>query len=120
VRSKAHQYRAAITTGSTFASGTDCIGVTGDFDGGYVQANVSVTSVVGAGQWITLQFTLDGVAVSPAGPGAYQSGASVSLVLAEILRVPSGRHRIGARFSAGAAPSAASCTAQLSVAELPA
>jgi hypothetical protein len=115
MRTKAHRYSAAVPA-STFTSGTDVIGVTGDFDGGSVQANVQLIGAPAVGNYFIAQFKVDGVTQGPQA-SAYASGASLSLVHAATLRVPQGRHRISVLFQTSAAP-IASCTAELSVAEL--
>jgi hypothetical protein len=103
----------------TPGSGSEIVGVTGDFEGGWVQVNVSAMMTIGAGQWFTLNLQVDGANVTPANyPGWYQSGGNVSGTLTATVRVPNGRHRIGARIAAGAAPVAGSGNAMIDVVEL--
>jgi hypothetical protein len=115
MRTKTHRYSANVPA-ATFTNGTDVIGLTGDFDGGFVQANVHVFAVPGASQYISGQFKVDGVAQGPVAY-AYQSASSASLVHAVTLRVPQGRHRISVLFGTPSAPIASSA-ADMSVAEL--
>jgi hypothetical protein len=115
MRTKAHRYSASVPA-STFTTGTDVIGLTGDFDGGFVQASTVVFAVPGAGNWINAQFKLDGVLQGPT-MYAYQSGGNVAISHTVTLRVPQGRHRIAVQFGTGGAPLPSS-TADLSVAEL--
>jgi hypothetical protein len=115
MRTKAHRYSATVAA-ATFTNGTDCISLTGDFDGGYVLATVKVSALPGAGQSITAQFRVDGVDQVP-NLGVFQSGSYVNLIHVATLRVPQGRHRIAVLFGSSVAP-IAGCAADLSVAEL--
>jgi hypothetical protein len=115
MRTKAHRYSATVPA-ATFTSGTEVVGVTGDFDGGSVQANTVISTNLGVGQWMTAQFRIDGVSQGP-NASIYQSGATASVVHAMILRVPQGRHRVSVYFVSSVAP-VSSCSADLSVAEL--
>jgi hypothetical protein len=115
VRTKAHRYSANVPA-ATFTNGTDVIGVTGDFEGGFVQATTQMSASPGAGQWISAQFRIDGVLQGPA-TGVWQTGTWLNLVHVVMLRVPPGRHRISVAFGSAVAP-IANCAADLSVAEL--
>jgi hypothetical protein len=115
MRTKAHRYSASVPS-ATFTTGTDVIGVTGDFEGGFVLATVKLSALIGAGQFITAQFAVDGVAQGP-NVGFYQSGGFVNAVHVLPIRVPQGRHRISVLYTSSAGP-AASSAADLNVAEL--
>jgi hypothetical protein len=115
VRTKAHRYSATVPA-STFTSNTDVIGVTGDFDGGFIQANVTVTAAGSAGIYITAQFKVDGVVQGPQAAMVWVTG-NIVLVHAVTVRVPQGRHRVSVLFLTNATPIASSM-ADLSVAEL--
>jgi multisubunit Na+/H+ antiporter MnhB subunit len=114
MRTKAHRYSATVPA-ATFTDGTDCIGITGDFDGGLVLATVVVAVNAGA-NWVGVRFKVDGV---PQGPtqGNYQYGGSMCAIHAWTLRVPQGRHRISVYFGT-TSPPIPSGAADLSVAEL--
>lgn len=116
MRAKAHQYSTHVQ--GTFTNGTDVIGITGDFDGGFVLACVALYANVGSGGYESAAFKVDGVVQ---GQGAALGQVSVvnTLTYTALLRVPQGRHRISVAFGTAAAP-VASATADLSVAELPA
>jgi hypothetical protein len=118
MRTKAHRYSASVAS-ATFTAGTPVIGVTGDFDGGFVQANVMVggLNLGAAGQWMTVQFLVDGVGQAPTTAIYQQATGTATVVAAATLRVPQGRHRISVLWNSSAAP-VASATAELSVAEL--
>lgn len=115
MRSRAHRYKTS-TSGTTFSSGAEAIGVTGDFEGGFVQANAQASCNVGVGQWMTMGFIVDGVQQGNGG-AFYQSAASASLSISDSLRISQGRHRIGLKVSFSTPPAAGSNNAELSVTE---
>ena len=118
MRSKAaHVYKARSASNTTFASNTECVGVTGDFEGGFIQVHSYVACSIAQGAWFTATFYVDGVAMTMS-QGVYQYGANFSYTMSDILRVPSGRHRIGIQFAASNPPAAGSCNASISVAEI--
>jgi hypothetical protein len=115
MRSKAHRYSATVFA-ATFTTNTDVIGVTGDFDGGFVQANAVVTATGSAGIYVVAQFKVDGVAQGPQA-ALYWTAGNIVVIHAVTLRVPQGRHRISVLFTTNASPIASS-SADMSVAEL--
>jgi hypothetical protein len=117
MRTKAHRYGASVPS-ATFTNGTEIIGVTGDFEGGFVQANAYVFGVPGVGGYVGARFLVDGVTQGPL-TSVYQSaaGGTAVVVHAMSLRIPQGRHRVSVLFNTNAAPLASS-SAELSVAEL--
>lgn len=115
MRAKAHAYKAKVGP-ATFTSSTECIGLTGDFEGGLVLASVVVLANPGVGGWVSLNYAVDGV-TQGLNPGAYQSGGSLQVAYTYLLRVPQGRHRINVYFGTSGTP-IPSCQAELSVTEL--
>lgn len=115
MRSKAHRYGAYIGA-ATFTHNTDVVGVTGDFEGGFVQASTFMNGVLAVGQYMGASFKVDGVVQGPQ-MAIYQSGSSVSVAYTTTLRVPQGRHRVSVLFQTNATP-VANCAVDLSVAEL--
>lgn len=114
MRTKAHRY--GMSASGTFTNGTDVVGVTGDFEGGFIQANAFVYGIPGAGQQMSAAFKIDGV-TQGFGLAMTQSGSSLGFVHTTTLRIPQGRHRVSVYFTSSVAP-LASCTADLNVAEL--
>lgn len=116
MRTKARRYQATLNS-FTQPNGSDAIGITGDFEGGFVTATASLSTNVGAGGYVSAIFRVDGI---PQGnsPAVWQNGANLSVVITEILRVPPGRHRISLQAGTGVSFPAGGTNAQMSVAEL--
>jgi len=118
VRTKGGRRYTTTIGSATFAVNAEGIGISGEFDGGWALVTGWLTANVGAGQWINVMVMVDGVLTTANAPGAYQSGASVTGWISEVVRVPNGRHRIGLRFGAGVTPTGGQCGGQLHVLEL--
>lgn len=94
---------------------TECLGITSDFAGGWVNVNGAVVeAAVGAGQWLTVGITVDGVGMG--GRTNWQAGSNVATPISTSIRVPHGRHHIG--LTAQCSVASAGCNgADLVVAE---
>lgn len=117
MRSKYRRYQ--VTAASiTLNAGSDQVGITADFEGGFVLVVASLSTNVGVGQWATTQVKVDGM-VQGAGGAAWQPGQNLQVPTSEIVRVPQGRHRISLVTSAGVPFPAGGSNIVFTVAEMP-
>lgn len=116
MRTKTKRYNKDVAS-ATFGLGVEALGVSGQFEGGFVLVVGHIEFNTAVGQWSAAYLTLDGVNVSP-GMGGWQSGGNFAIDLLKTVRISHGVHHLGILFNAGVAPVAASCTGFIDVVEL--